>query len=122
MKGNNMAILKLDFKQNEEAQDMLVLLEKETSLSAIEAIKFSINKQIAERIIIEGWASIALSLWGHDDYEREWLTHDNPIFEIEISEEQEKIFNIVKNSQKVNEEIAMTYFLMFALETFGYHL
>lgn len=80
--------MKLDFSKHLEAQDMIWIIENEKGMSATEAVKCSVNEKIYHSIMDVKWASIALSLWGHDDPERKWETLENPIVEIDFNDNQ----------------------------------
>lgn len=117
-----MTILKLNFTKHEEAQDMIRLIQKEKGFSVAEAIDFSINLDKFNQIIETGWASIALGLWGHDDFEREWLTLDNPCIDVDFSEEKINLIKKVAKQEKVDTETSVSYFLLFTMDELGYHI
>lgn len=114
--------MKLNFKKNPAAQDMITIIQKDKCLSAPDAIKFSINKDIYSKILSTGWASIALGLWGHDDPEREWNRMDNPYFEVEIEESKQKLVYDIARKEEVDIETAICYFLIFTMDALGYHI
>jgi len=69
-----------------------------------------------------GYASIAFDLWGHDDPERKWYKLSNPVIELDLSEEKRKlIYNIAKR-ENVTIEIAVGYFMIFVMDSLGYHI
>ena len=117
-----MALLKLNFKKQEAAQDMIKLIEKEKELSVAEAINFSINLEICNRILKTGWGSIALPIWGHGDPDLEWSLLDNPCVEIEISEDKAQLISKIESKEGVDTETAIAYFLLFTMEALGYHI
>ena len=117
-----MAKLKLNFSKYKEAQDMIRLIEKVKEIPAEQAIDFSINQRNCSRIIDTGWASIALSLWGHDDPERKRLLLEDPCIVVELSDEKIELITKVKAKEGVNQEIAVSYFLLFTMESLGYHI
>ena len=50
----------LDFSNNHVAQDMIRIVMREKGLSSKEAIEFSVNREMHQKILKEGYASIAL--------------------------------------------------------------
>jgi len=114
--------MKLDFSDYPEAQDMISIIQHEKGLSAIEAIKFAINDTMYRSIVEAGWASIALSLWGHDDPEREWEIIENPNFDIELDESKTTLVDKIIKKEKVDLETAISYFLIFTMDSMGYHI
>jgi len=117
-----MNLIKLNFSKHPEAQDMIKIIEKDKCLSTTEAINFSINSEIYHRILETGWGSIALSLWGHDDPEREWEKMNNPCVEVDLEESKLKEVNDITKKDKIDTETAVTYFLIFTMELLGYHI
>ena len=92
-------MIKLDFTKCLASQDMINIIMKDKNLSDKEAIEFSINKHIYQKIIELGYASIAFDLWGHDDPERKWYKLSNPVIELDLSEEKRKCY--YKNSSRI---------------------
>lgn len=114
--------MKLDFSNHLEAQDMIRIIEHDKSLSTKEAVYFSVNEKIYHAIIEAGWASIALSMWGHDDPERKWETMETPFLEIEFSENMHDLINKIIEREHVDIETAISYFLLFTMDSMGYHI
>ena len=112
----------INLTNQDAAQDMVTIIMAEKSLSAPEAIKFSINKTIFKNILKAGYASIALGLWGHDEPERDWDELDNPIIEVEFDTASEDLIGEVMKQEDVNFETAVAYFLLFTMEALGYHI
>lgn len=79
------------FQNNLAAQDMIRIVMREKGLSAKEAIEFSINREMHQKILKEGYVSIAFDLWAHDDPEREWDVLDEPVFELELDKLRERL-------------------------------
>ena len=117
-----MQVMKMNFKNHKEVQDMISLVVKEQGVTASEAIDSSINQQMYQRLLETGWGSIALPLWGHDDPERQWIELDKPSLEVELSYEKIKLINDVKMKEEVDMETAIGYFLLFRMEMMGYHI
>lgn len=114
--------MKLNLENHDAAQDMIILIEKDKCLSATDAIKFSINQDIHDKILNTGWASIALELWGHDDPDREWNKMEEPYIEVEIEENKLKLIEDIAKKEKVDIVTAVSYFLIFTMDTLGYHI
>jgi len=112
----------LDLKNNLAAQDMIRIVMREKNLSPKEAIEFSINREIHQKILKEGYASIALDLWGHDDPEREWNVLDDPIFELNLDKLQERLIEDIAEKEDVDTETTVCYFLIFTMDFLGYHI
>ena len=115
-------MIQLNLTDNSAAQDMVRIVMKEKNLSAKEAIEFSINREMHQKILKEGYASIALDLWGHDDPEREWDVLDNPIFELELDKLKENLIEDISEKEDVGAETAVCYFLIFTMDFLGYHI
>ena len=114
--------MKLDFSKHLEAQDMIWIIENEKGMSATEAVKCSVNEKIYHSIMDVKWASIALSLGGHDDPERKWETLENPIVEIDFNDNQLYLIEKVRKKENVNIITAIIYFLLFTMDSMGYHI
>lgn len=56
--------MKLDLNKNAAAQDMIRIIMRDKSMLPDEAVKFAINRQMHQKILQEGYASIAFDLWG----------------------------------------------------------
>lgn len=112
----------INFSEHLDAQDMIKIIMKDKGLSAEDAVKFSVNKTIYQRIRKTGYASIALDLWGHDDPEREWNVLDAPIIDVEFDKLSKNLIDDIMEKEKVNFEIAIAYFLLFTMEALGYHI
>lgn len=115
-------VLKLDFSDCLAAQDMIRTIEREKSLKEAEAIRFAINETIYQAIIDAGWASVALSLWGHDNPDREWEKIKNPHLEIELDDSKYELVNKLANKKGLDLETAVSYFLIFTMDSMGYHI
>lgn len=114
--------MNLDFSNHHETQDMIKIIEADKNLTAADAIEFSINENIYKRIIDTGWASIALSMWGHAEPDRKWSVLESPHLEIEIDEEKEQLINKVIKKERVDLETAISYFILFTMDSMGYHI
>ncbi len=115
-------VLKLDFSDCLAAQDMIRIIERDKSLDEAEAIRFAINETIYKSIMDVNWASIALSSWGHDDPDREWEKIKNPHIEIELDDSKYELVNRLADKKGLDLEIAVSYFLIFTMDSMGYHI
>ena len=114
--------LRIDFSDNKKAQDMLKQIMKSKNLTTDKAILSSITQKNCVTILSEGWANIAVSFWGHDDPDRKFEQLDNPIVEIKLSKDKIRLLEIVMEKENVNLEDAILYFMIFKLESLGYHI
>ena len=112
----------LNFTNNAKAQDMLVKIMKEKNVNAEKAILSSITQKIFIRIIETGWGQIALPIWGHDNPYREWERLDDPVVKFKLSKDKEHLVSIVMEKENVSFETAILYFMLFTLESLGYHI
>jgi hypothetical protein len=117
-----MSLVKLDFSNFEAAQDMIKLLQQEKGLSVPSSIQFSVNSKIYHRILDTGWASIALTIWGHDDPERDRLSLENSLIEFNIEEDKLNLIQAVAAKEDIDIETAVSYFLLFTMESLDYHI
>ncbi|HCC34132.1 MAG TPA: hypothetical protein DEQ02_00235 [Ruminococcaceae bacterium] len=115
-------MIKLNFTNNLAAQDMIRIVMKEKDLAEKEAIEYSINRDIYQKILEEGYASIALDIWGHDNPEREWSVLDKPIFELSLDKLKERLVEDIAEKEDVDTETAICYFLIFTMDFLGYHI
>lgn len=112
----------LNLTNNAKAQDMLVKIMKEKNVNAEKAILSSITQKIFIRIIETGWGQIALPIWGHDNPYREWEKLDDPVVKFKLSKDKEHLVSIVMEKENVSFETAILYFMLFTLESLGYHI
>ncbi len=115
-------VITFNFENDENAQDMLVKIMKHTKLTPDKAILSTITQKNCIRIIETGYSGIALSLWGHDNPYREWEKLDDKIVKFKLSKDKERLVNIIMEKEKVNFPTAVLYFMLHALESFGYHI
>lgn len=114
--------IKLDFSEDENAQDMLKKIMAKKNLSPEKAILSSITQKNCVTILATGWAGIALSLWGHADPDGIKEKLDNPIIEIQPNKDKERLIRIVMEHEKVAFDTAVLYFMLFTLSSLGYHI
>lgn len=114
--------MKLDLKNNAAAQDMIRIIMREKDLSAEDAVTFAINRDIYQKILKAGYASIAFDLWGHDNPERVWNTLSAPVIDLKIDKLQGRLIEDISEKENVNYETAICYFLIFTMDYLGYHI
>ena len=114
--------LSINYADDEIAQDMICTIMKEKNLTSAKAILSSITQRNCVTILSTGWAGIAVSLWGHDDPDREWKTLENPVVELKLSKDKERLVSIVMEKEKISLAEALQYFMIFSLEALGYHI
>ncbi len=121
-KKNDTSNMKVNFRYNIDAQDMLTKIMHATNLSPEKALLSTITQKNFERILSTGWAGIAVSLWGHDnpDAEREGL--DNPTIEFQLSKDQARLLQTVMEKERIPFREAILYFMIFTMESLGYHI
>ena len=115
-------IFKLDFSKDLSAQDMVSTIMKEKNLTAEKAVLSCITQKNCVTILATGWADMAVSLWGHDDPYREFEELENPKFEIKLSKDKVELLEIVMQKERVPLKDAILYFMIFTLESLGYHI
>ena len=101
--------MKLDLNKNAAAQDMIRIIMHD-------------NRQMHQKILQEGYASIAFDLWGHDNPEREWDKLDNPIIEVDLDKLSTRLVEDIMEKEDVSAELAVCYFLIFTMDYLGYHI
>lgn len=111
-----------DFTNHDLAQDMLVKIMKKKNLPADKAILSSITQTNCLRIIETGYASVALSLWGHDDPYREKEKLENPKVKFKLNKSKERLVALIMEKENVDFGKAVLFFMLFALEGLGYHI
>lgn len=112
----------IDFTNDINAQDMLAKIMKEKNLNAEKAILSSITQKIFVRIIEVDWGSVALSLWGHANPNREWEKLDDPIVKFKLSKDKERLISLIMEKEDISFETAILFFMLFTLESLGYHV
>ena len=115
-------IFKLDFRDDFNAQDMLSKIMKEKHLSPEKAVLSCITQKNCVTILATGWADIAVSMWGHDDPYRKFEELETPQFEIKLSKDKIRLLEIVMEKERVPFDRAVLYFMIFTLESLGYHI
>ena len=118
--GGNLSI-KLDLKSNAAAQDIRIIM-KEKELSAQDVVVFAVNRDMHQKILKQGYASIALDLWGHDNPGQVWDTLAVPVVDLKFDKLQERLIEDISEKQNVDYETAICYFLIFTMDSLGYHI
>ena len=114
--------LSINYADDEIAQDMICTIMKETNLTPEKAILSSITQKNCVTILSTGWAGMAVSLWGHDNPDRDWQTLENPVVEFKLSKDKERLVAIVMEKEKISLPDALLYFMIFTLSSLGYHI
>lgn len=121
-KKNERPTVIFDFTDNDLAQDMLVTIMKRKNLPADKAILSSITQTICLRIIETEYASVALPLWGHDDPYKAKEKLDNPEVKFKLNKAKERLVALIMDKENVDFETAILFFMLFELESLGYHI
>lgn len=119
---NNKTMVTVDFTNDINAQDMLSKIMKKKKLTKGEAILSCITKENCFSILSTGWAGIAVSLWGHDDPDAERQKINNPKVNITLDKYKACLLVMVMKKEKITLSTAIQYFMIFTLESLGYHI
>lgn len=115
-------MLRLDFTDDLIAQDMIGIVMRKKGLTEEEAVVASINQAMYRNVITKKYVSIAFNLWGHAEFDREWYTLENPVVEVGLDGEKLKLVTDVAERENVDMQRAVCYFLVFMMESLGYHI
>ena len=81
-----------------------------------------VNRDIYQKILKAGYASIAFDLWGHDNPERVWDTLSSPVIDLKLDKFQGRLIEDISEKENVDYETAICYFLIFTMDYLGYHI
>ena len=112
----------IDFTGETDAQDMLSKIMKKKGLTPEKALLSTITQKNCVTILATSWAGIAVSLWGHADPDGERETLEDTIVKMKLSKDKERLINIVMETKGVSFGEAIRYFMIFTLESLGYHI
>lgn len=115
-------IIAVDFSEEIDAQDMLSKIMRNKNLTPEKALLSTITQKNCVKILATGWAGIAVSLWGHADPDEELEELEDPIVRIKLSKDKERLVSIVMEKENVSFNEALLYFMIFTLESLGYHI
>ena len=115
-------IITVDFTDDIKAQDMLITIMKAKKLTEAKAILSSINKENGLSILSTGWAEQAVSLWGHNDHYKTFNKLDKQKIKVRLSLEKACMLQMIEEKEKVSLTTAILYFMIFDLESLGYHI
>ena len=115
-------VITIDFSKKTDAQDMLSKIMKKKNLTPEKALLSTITQRNCVTILATGWASMAVSLWGHADPDGEREKLEDPIVKIKLSKDKERLISIVMKKENVSFGEALLYFMIFTLESLGYHI
>ena len=112
----------VDFSEDINAQDMLCKIIKKKNLTPEKALLSTITQKNCVTILATGWAGLAVSMWGHDDPfgERERL--ESPTFTLKLSKDKLRLVRIVMEKESISFHDALLYFMIFTLDSLGYHI
>ena len=112
----------VDFTEETDAQDMLSKIMKKKNLTPDKALLSTITQKNCVTILATEWAGMAVSLWGHADPDGEREKLEDPIVKIKLSKDKERLISIVMEKENVSFGEALLYFMIFTLESLGYHI
>jgi hypothetical protein len=115
-------VITIDFSKETAAQDMLSKIMKKKNLTPEKALLSTITQKNCVKILATGWAGMAVSLWGHADPDGERENLEDPIVKIKLSKDKERLISIVMEKENVSFGEALLYFMIFTLESLGYHI
>lgn len=115
-------VITIDFSKETDAQDMLSKIMKKKNLTPEKALLSTITQKNCVTILATGWAGMAFSLWGHADPDGEREKLEDPIVKIKLSKDKERLISIVMEKENVSFGEALLYFMIFMLESLGYHI
>ena len=123
----------IDLKNEYEAQDMISILLKKNNTTEEKVILSVINEKNFKRIVDEGWARLAVRNWfihnNNDNmayidgnYAISFTELKSPKIEIDFKPKQIDFLEAIMFHEKVKIEEAISYFLIFEMESLGYHI
>lgn len=115
-------VITIDFSKETDAQDMLSKIMKKKNLTSEKALLSTITQKNCVTILATGWASMAVSLWGHADPDGEREKLEDPIVKIKLSKDKKRLISIVMEKENVSFGEALLYFMIFTLGSLGYHI
>lgn len=115
-------VITIDFSKETDAQDMLSKIMKKKNLTPEKALLSTITQKNCVTILATGWAGMAVSLWGHADPYGEREKLEDPIVKIKLNKDKERLISIVMEKENVSFGEALLYFMIFTLESLGYHI
>ena len=101
---------------------MLSKIMKKKNLTPEKALLSTITQKNCVTILATERAGMAVSLWGHADPDREREKLEDPVIKIKLSKDKERLIGIVMEKEAVSFDEAILYFMIFTLETLGYHI
>ena len=95
---------------------------KHKQITSQEAIKSCITVANLVPAIKSGWASIAVSLWGHDDPDKVLQKLENPLIKVVLDEDKKNILDVMTGKEIHSYEEAVLQLMIFELAKLGYHI
>ena len=114
----------LNLTENLAMQDLVRAISTEMKLSPTDAVIASITRENLQKAVKEGYGSIAVGLWGHDNG-FEFTPLDNPVLHLDIPEpESKRIKNFMKamDREETTVDDAIFEFLIFQADKLGFHI
>ena len=112
----------IDLKGMPHVQDMIKTIMNEKNLAAGKAVSSSITHKNFVRIVDTGYGDIAISLWGHDNPYKKYERLENQVIEIKLSNEKKYLLETIMKNQRLSLVDAISHFVIFNLESLGYHI
>lgn len=114
----------LNLTESLAMQDLVRTIAAEMKLSPTDAVITSITRENFQKAVKEGYGSIAVGLWGHDNGFN-FTPLDNPILHLTIPEpESKRIKNLIKaiGHKELTVDDAIFEFLIFQADNLGFHI
>ncbi len=114
----------LNLTENIAMQDLVRTIAAEVKCSPTEAVIASITRENLQKAVKEGYGSIAVGLWGHDNG-FDFTPLDNPVLHLTIPEpESKRIKNFIKamDRRELTVDDAIFEFLIFQADSLGFHI
>ena len=118
----NTITVSLDFTNDGIGQDMILTIMKDKKMTAEEAIKSCITDANLLIAVKTGWASIAVSLWGHATPDKKFKNLDTPLIKVMLDGGEKSILDAMIGKEAHSYEEAVLQLMIFDLEKLGYHI
>jgi len=118
----NTITISLDFTDDEIAQDMICTIMKDKKMKVEQAIKSCVTDENLLSVIKTGWASIAVSLWGHAESNKLFKKLDEPLIKVVLDSNEKAKLDAMIGKEIHSYEEAVLQLMIFDLESLGYHI
>ena len=61
-------------------------------------------------------------MWRHDNPYKKLEKLDDPVVKIKLSKDKERLVSVIMEKENVHFKTAIMYFMLFTLESLGYHI